>query len=1223
MFNYDVFISYSSRDKARVRRLAQRLRADGLHVWFDEWTIRPGDMIGMKIEEGLEQSRTLILAMSVNAMVSEWVKLERHAVLFRDPTNSGRRFIPLRLDEVEIPITLKQFAHVDWREESNDEYLRLLAVCRSPLIPPVEEQSNRPTRVLTAHKKSVWSVAISADGKLCVSASRNKTLRVWNAESGATLATLLGHKKKVSCVAISPDGSRAVSGSDDQTVRIWDLENFKNILILSGHNEGVRSVCITADGLRALSTASDGNIKVWDLKTGTCIATLTGHTAAVQSIAITPDGRRSVSGSVDCTLRQWDLNSFECDGVLEGHKQSISSVAISADGKKAFSGSADGTLRVWDLEALSCVAAFEGHTEPVLAVALTPDGRRAVSGSQDKSVRVWKVTTGECIAVLADHTNAVWGVAISADGRRTVSGSHDRTLRIWDLPTDEEYQPQVSITRYTNAKILLVGDSGVGKTGLALRLAEGHFEPTISSDAVWATQLRLPEIKHDVDLEREIWLWDFAGQADYRLIHQLYMDETAVAVLVFNPQSDNPFDGLGQWDRDLKRAARRPFKKLLVAGRCDRGGLVISRERIEAFRRERSFDKYLETSAYTGKGCDELRNEIVSAIDWHSIPWTASPQTFKLLKQEIIKLKDEGKVLLRIAELKQQLEMRLPAETFATSELHAVIGLLAGPGVVWKLEFGDFVLLQPERINEYASAVIRTVRAHTDEIGCIEEERLLSGDLDYQDVNRLTVDEEQIVLRAMHQTFVDHKLCMRENSDIGTLLVFPSYFKRERPDLAEHPSVFITYRFNGPLDEIYATLIVKLHHTSAFETDTLWRFAADFRTPSGLRVGVKMINRHEGAAELTVYFEPGVPDDTKVMFIRYVHDHLKSKDPNVVRIRHYVCPQTDCGEPVESIRAVQRALERGETDIPCQFCRQPVPLMDLIEQKFNSSEFERRVRELDQGSADSIENESTGLILVGHAMAIANEAGQIFRTATNSEWGIDGEIEFRNTFGEASGQKILLQFKSGDSYSHRRRVDGREVFTVRSSRYLRYWRAQRYPVMLIIRMSDGPIRWMNITEYLVSSSEGKVSNLFTADDLIDVGSFLDRLRLSDDPLSRYVVSSFDKYLQQIVQAPSKRDWSIEVKKSLATQLNSLLQDGSMIENAQLQTIAAKSTARRVVRGELTLDELIAFNRSILEQAYPSEFLEQQNRQIVFEGTPFTASGLLQMRDEFIRSRLLN
>ena len=387
----------------------------------------------------------------------------------------------------------------------------------------------------------------------------------------------------------------------------------------------------------------------------------------------------------------------------------------------------------------------------------------------------------------------VWGAAITADGRRAVSGSEDLTVRVWDLPPIAGETIQAGeATFYTNAKVLLVGDSGVGKSGLAYRLTEDRFVVTISTDAAWATQLKLPNDTDSNGIEREIWLWDFAGQADYRLIHQLYMDETALAVLVFNPQSENPFDGLGQWDRDLARAARRPFQKLLVAGRCDRGGLMISRDSIERFRYERGFIAYLETSAYTGAGCQELREAIVRSIPWKDIPWTSSPRIFKVLKDEIVKLKDEGKVLLRVAELKQQLEMRLPKERFSLDELRAVIGLLAGPGVVWQLDFGDFVLLQPERINAYAAAVIRSVRSHAEEIGCINEERILAGDLDYQDMRRLPSTEEEIVLLAMHQTFVDYGLCLRERADQGPLLVFPSYFKRERPELEDHPAVFVS-----------------------------------------------------------------------------------------------------------------------------------------------------------------------------------------------------------------------------------------------------------------------------------------------------------------------------------------------------------------------------------------------------------------------------------------------
>jgi GTPase SAR1 family protein len=236
-----------------------------------------------------------------------------------------------------------------------------------------------------------------------------------------------------------------------------------------------------------------------------------------------------------------------------------------------------------------------------------------------------------------------------------------------------------------------------------MRLTEDRFVPTISTDAVWATQLPLPLETTEV-MEREIWLWDFAGQADYRLIHQLFMDETALAVLVFNPQSENPFERLGQWDRELQRAARRPFKKLLVAGRCDRGGLMVSKHSLERFGEDRGFTDYLETSAYTGEGCQALHNAIVSNIPWIDIPWIASPRIFKILKEEIVKLKDQNVVLLRMVELRQQLEMRLPAETFTFEQLRAVVGLLASPGIVWQLEFGDFILLQPERINAYAAS---------------------------------------------------------------------------------------------------------------------------------------------------------------------------------------------------------------------------------------------------------------------------------------------------------------------------------------------------------------------------------------------------------------------------------------------------------------------------------------------------------------------------------------
>jgi len=286
---------------------------------------------------------------------------------------------------------------------------------------------------LQGHTSAVSGVAFSPDGKRIVTASLDKTARIWDAETGQELRKLEGHTGAVSGVAFSPDGKRIVTASLDKTARVWDAESGQELRQLEGHTNDVYGVAFSPDGKRIVTASFDKSARVWDAETGKELCQLQGHTNTVAGVAFSPDGQRIATASNDRTARVWDADSGKELRKLEGHTSAVWGVAFSPDGKRIATASVDRTARIWDAETGQELRKLEGHTRYVMGVAFSPDGKRIVTASNDKTARVWEADSGQQLRELEGHAGAVYGVAFSPDGKRIVTASADNTARVWDV----------------------------------------------------------------------------------------------------------------------------------------------------------------------------------------------------------------------------------------------------------------------------------------------------------------------------------------------------------------------------------------------------------------------------------------------------------------------------------------------------------------------------------------------------------------------------------------------------------------------------------------------------------------------------------------------------------------------------------------------------------------------------------------------------------------------
>lgn len=334
---------------------------------------------------------------------------------------------------------------------------------------------DRAIHHLNGHKGAVNSVRMSRGGDFAVSASADKTIRVWDVKTGRRRHTFQGHWSDVTEVCLSGDDRRALSASWDGTVAVWDLEARSRISTFEGHTGGVNCVCLTHDDLLAVSGSSDNTLRLWDVETGRSLRQFVGHTQAVACVAVSADDRFVVSGGWDRSIRLWEIATGRCVHTIRDLKEPALSISLSPDGNSIVytnasrvsrtamppAGGMDvcaplvcrvvstvDVLRVEEevgeklgrgLEALD-------HSDPETALALVGEARGYEGYERTpEALDAWARLSLACHRagltgvwahrILDGHVAPVSSVNVNRDGRVAISAGVDSSLRVWEVAT--------------------------------------------------------------------------------------------------------------------------------------------------------------------------------------------------------------------------------------------------------------------------------------------------------------------------------------------------------------------------------------------------------------------------------------------------------------------------------------------------------------------------------------------------------------------------------------------------------------------------------------------------------------------------------------------------------------------------------------------------------------------------------------------------------------------
>lgn len=300
----------------------------------------------------------------------------------------------------------------------------------------------------------LWTALFSPNGRNILTIGGAEA-RLWDSQTAAPHITF-SRNGVVASASFSPSGDQIVTASWDRSARVWDARTGKSLVklggtrnssttdlaendaVVRGHTSSVNTAVYSPDGKTILTAGNDGLAILWNAETGELAGHLPRQKGALRSAVFSRDGTKVLTASSDKTARLWDRQSGALLQTFSGHDWGLTCAVFSPDGTQIATGSEDSTARVWDI-ATGRSTTLTGHTATVTSVVFLSDydssqlerGQRLLTGSLDGTAKLWDPATAKEILTLREHTQGVTSVGVSTAGRELVTGSRDGTAIVW------------------------------------------------------------------------------------------------------------------------------------------------------------------------------------------------------------------------------------------------------------------------------------------------------------------------------------------------------------------------------------------------------------------------------------------------------------------------------------------------------------------------------------------------------------------------------------------------------------------------------------------------------------------------------------------------------------------------------------------------------------------------------------------------------------------------